>query len=350
MSAMTMRFIVAVLASAVACLAAEALLHATTSRPKIVSEWSLGKPRWSDRELIFSPPTFRRPRHYIVDRERQTIVTLGDSFTKGYPVAQKVNYPSLLRERLAADGNPTNVVDVGMGDTGTDQQLRLFERDVIPRVDPDIVVWQLYPNDEWDNLIKPIYEIRNDALVQRDVTNDWFYVRGQLYRRVPLRSWLTESSYLFRHLLKMAERWQGSAVQEAFAEKPWLWGFEKVRLALVRMKSLAQAHDFRLYFVLVAPQALYFSRETRSPESDRFMRGYDRLFELSSSEPTFIDARFHEFDDRGPAEEIFVDGSRDLSAPGGRHFNEAGYRRLADLVYARLRSDGFVRTAPASPP
>lgn len=348
------RFLVAALtlvsSTAVALVAGEAVLRAIGGAPEIVSEDALDKDDWFDREIIHLPPAYCSDRYYAVDEARPKLVALGDSFTKGMPVAPSASYPSLLRAVLAARGHPTNVIDLGMTDTGPDQHLRMFERELLTRLTPDVVVWQFYPNDAWDNLVKPTYDIRDGALVPRESWRNWLYRRQQFYRAAPFRDALRSSSYFFRYLLRAAEHWQTYAAPPEFSQNPWMWGFEKIRLAVGRMNALGKERGFRVYYVLVAPQAVYFAPAARSPESDRFGNGYDRMFELLRREPTFIDARFHAFDDRGPAEEIFVDASRDGAGPGGRHFNENGYQLLADLVYARLIADGAVNVARASHP
>jgi lysophospholipase L1-like esterase len=58
---------------------------------------------------------------YAVDPARKTVVTLGDSFTEGFPVDDSNNYPSVLGRLLDERGMPVNIINMGMGDSGPDQ-------------------------------------------------------------------------------------------------------------------------------------------------------------------------------------------------------------------------------------
>ena len=76
--------------------------------------------------------------------------------------------------------------------------LRAFEREVLSRIDPNVVVWQFYPNDEWDNVAKAVFAIDGERLVPLDATRNWLHRRQRLYARVPFRETLLSHSYTNR--------------------------------------------------------------------------------------------------------------------------------------------------------
>jgi hypothetical protein len=328
--------------TASALIVVEGMLRVIVERPVLASEWLLPRPRWPDDDVIFSPPKQRVDARYELVEGLASLVALGDSFTKGYPVGREAGYPSVMRRLLLERGTPMNVVELGMGDTGPDQQLRAFERELLARMTPDVVVWQFYPNDVWDNGVKATYGIQEGALVPLGVTRNWLYQRQQAYSLVPFRDALRKRSYLFRYAIKGAERRQTSVVPASYGGDVHRWGLDKIRLEVDRMQTLGRTRGIRTYFVLVAPQAAYLDPQKRSGAVERFVRTYERMHELLRKEPGFIDARFGDSDDTALADDLFAGADRDLVDHGGRHYNEHGYRLLAELVLARLVADGVV--------
>jgi lysophospholipase L1-like esterase len=329
----------------------EGALRALAPRPDLMSEWALALDGVLDEEIIFLGPLFRSDEHYQRQEGLRDVVLLGDSFTQGYPVAPEAAYPSVLRARLSERGMPVNLIAIGMGDSGPDQQLRVFERELLGRLTPDVVVWQFYPNDEFDNVVKAVYGIREGALVPLDATRNWLYRRQQLYARIPLREALRHRSYLFRYAMKSAERVRAHAVPRRYPGGAPRWGLDKLRLEIERMKALGRERGFLTYFVLVAPEVLYLDPAERSADSTAFLLApYERMSELLRGQPGFIEARFDDPGSGLPAAHLFVGGDRDRNARGGRHFNETGYRLLADRVLSRLVADGAVGVAPRGAP
>jgi hypothetical protein len=319
------RFLLVVGAIVVGVVATELLLRLFVERPSLLSEWVHASPALRDADVIFLPPNLRSDAHYEKRGASTVIVTVGDSFTAGHPVASGDAYPSVLEGLLDAHGFSAQVIDMGIGDTGPDQHLRIVEREVLRRLTPNIVVWQFFPNDEWDNIVKATYRIEANELVPLDVKQNWLYRRQRFYDAVPVSAWLLRNSLIFRFLLRGAERWQTSALPSTHVGEAHLWGAEKIALAVERMKKLGHQHGFRPYFALVAPQAAYLDLEEQTPKLRAFLRRYDRMLEILRDEPNFLHVRFDASD------------------------GETGYRLFAERVFARLVSDGALTGTPTSP-
>ncbi|TDJ46280.1 MAG: hypothetical protein E2O52_05300, partial [Gammaproteobacteria bacterium] len=124
--------------------ASDLILRSVGYLPHVDYDWMFGEhvnSRVPDDKIILARPQFLSEKYYAVDPMRETVVTLGDSFVEGYPVAMKDSYPAVLGRLLGARDRPANVINMGLGDSGPDQHLRLFKEHLLPRLTPDIVVW-----------------------------------------------------------------------------------------------------------------------------------------------------------------------------------------------------------------
>ena len=164
------------------CAVAEFALRLVDFRPELSSAWILDSEyRVLDEHLITVD------RHYLEDgfyesfqvaAPTRLVVALGDSFTAGIPVSYDDAYPAVLERMLRDDSFDVRVMNAGLGDTGPEQHLVLLTNYILPRVDPDIVIWQFYANDSVDNALKPLFSLsEKGALVPLDARDNWLYRR-----------------------------------------------------------------------------------------------------------------------------------------------------------------------------
>ena len=187
--------------------AVEIILRLADYKPELARRWYVGSNRRvSEPDTVTVNPQFLQDDFYGVEAGRATVVALGDSFTEGYPVAPAAVYPARLDALLRSAGCGMNVVNMGQGDSGTDQHLRLFTKHVLPRLQPDVVVWSIYPNDVWDNVEMATYEISgSDRLVPLRWPPSWVYIRQRIYEDLPIPWSVKRGSFLFNLLLKSTE-------------------------------------------------------------------------------------------------------------------------------------------------
>jgi len=96
---------------------------------------------------------------------RPRVVFLGDSLTAGYGLAEDDAYPALIEAALAAEGRPVRVVNAGVsGDTSAGGLSRL---DWVLRLEPDVVVVELGPNDGLRGLPLDATEANLRRIVER---------------------------------------------------------------------------------------------------------------------------------------------------------------------------------------
>jgi hypothetical protein len=232
---------------------------------------------------------------------------------------------------------------MGMGDSGPDQHLRLMRKFVLPRLRPDIVIWQLYTNDIGDNIRQALFDIQSDELVPL-VGHHWLYVRQKIYENIPLPTFVKADSSIINLLFSVLEGYGDRRIPRGSSKQLDAWSMHKIHLAIEEMDRLSKIHGFAVYYVLVAPQSNYLLDSDDRPEtSEGAITAYKHLYGILSNRPGFINAWFgdvraqpRDVDFKTPPSvvaksSIFADSSRD-SSPGDQHFNEIGYQLLAEVV------------------
>ena len=98
---------------------------------------------------LFAESLLRIEKSTQPERRHLTIVTLGDSITKGVRsgVSDEQTFASLIQQQLAADGRSVDVINVGIGGERTDQALQRLDR--VLRYQPDIVTIMYGTNDSY---------------------------------------------------------------------------------------------------------------------------------------------------------------------------------------------------------
>ena len=345
-----------VIASVILTIAvSDLLLRAIGYLPQVDNEWQLGpnyNSRVPDAGVILVRPRFRSENHYKIDATRGTVIVLGDSFTEGHPVSEADNYPAVLGQLLEKRGRVMNIINLGLGDSGPDQQLRVLKEYLLPRLTPDTVVWSFYSNDVLDNLRQAVYSIEDGTLVPLDATKHWLYIRQKLYGMIPLPYTVKERSPVLRLLFRALEVWGNREINVGNPSEQ-ARSLAKINLAIEEMERLAEELDFRVIYVLIAPQVRYFNKYDFANEAlNSHMKQYRQLRPILARQNRFADAWFGDattlacgstFDvpgAPGPAvSSIFADGTQDKNELGRRHFNETGYHVLAELVATCLMSE-----------
>jgi hypothetical protein len=231
---------------------------------------------------------------------------------------------------LAARGVAAETRNAGMGDSGPDQQLRLLETHLLPKLHPAVVIWQLFANDVWDNLTKSVYRLDGDRLVPVSGARHWLTMRQRVFDWTPLPRSVKRQSRVFRVLLRTLERREQPPID------PVQWSLAKLDHELDEFERLARVNDFVPYVVLVPPQSMYLAKTDQAWSERWSVIDNSRIAALLQPRPETIDGYLG--DGRGNTD--FASAAHDPAARGDRHLNERGYARLAVLVARRLRHDG----------
>lgn len=354
-------------------LMAECAMRTFTSKPQLVGGWWMGKKDWRvlDDDLIVVKPKLTRREHYRHREGAFVIVALGDSFTEGYPYnvrAPEKVVTNVLQSMLRKAGRNVDVINVGLGDSGTDQQMRLFKKYVLPNVRPNLVLWQLYTNDITDNMVYAAYDISlagpAPALVELDAKKHWIHRRQRIYDWAPLPRSVKDGSYLFQMMLRAFEATQ--PLPTAYGKNRYKWSLDKIDLQMRHMQELSRKHGFRFHAFLCMPGAVFYHLTGRpripggSWKNHSAFWPFEVLRNMIGRLPSFINVDFNP-DDLLLVKRRFGDtytgdlfsGDEDPGTPvGSKHYNEFGYwllaKKLADALLAAPHdwNDSIRKTKP----
>jgi len=343
----------------------ECVLRLFKIKPVLQGEWiidTVDKKTWLlDKDVIFSTSEFNNPDHYKTQPGDLKIVALGDSFTQSFPAQAQDTYPAQLQILLDKKINNAKVINVGMGYAGTDKELEIFKKKVLPNVKPDIVIWQVYFNDIWDNIGLSIYRIdkKTNKLVPHGVTFNWAYFRQKMFNFFPGTLEMKKNSYLLRLLLKTTERLETFYIPKMSKPEIYMYGYEKIKLAIKEMETLAATNNFHLYLVLAGIQQHYLAQEnvifkediSGSNESTQHILMLLRQQPKSMASLINTDFQIDDlktldsvFPEKAPftslGMNLYADGIDDpTSVLGVRHYNKYGYWLFAQKIGAKILKD-----------
>lgn len=113
------------------------------------------------------------------------ILSLGDSYTIGYEVAQEACFSSVLERELRARGLAVEVLNCGVSGFSSAEECLYLERELL-RYDPDLVLVSYYPNDLTDNIRAGLFGLEDGRLVEQARR----YVPGGRLGNLLNHSWL----------------------------------------------------------------------------------------------------------------------------------------------------------------
>ena len=158
--------------------------------------------RWADREVAFringqgmrSDCEFLRAKPAGAVR----VISVGDSFTMGYEVAQDETFSSLLERTLRARGVRAEVLNAGVSGYGTAEAYVYLTRELMA-YEPDLVLLSFNGNDLVDNIRSGLFRL-NPTHGRLEAAADSYVPGGRLadfLNTNPLLGWLSESSNAF---------------------------------------------------------------------------------------------------------------------------------------------------------
>lgn len=273
------------------------------------------------------------------------ILMLGDSFVEGFQVGQDQTLPVQLQAVLSQQSSaPIEVINAGVSRYSTDNALLFLEGEGV-RYEPDLVIYNFYPNDVVEILENDFFRLVDGQLVQQPMS-------VSLVDR--LRLALYDYSYIYRFARGLSIRFKhatnetlietgGGKVSPVYRaelrlEQQRAW--DLIARVLERMLSAATRGGAQLMVVSL-------------PED---FQSEDRLWEqvAQSKEALRRDAPNHMLASAVPEGVPYLDllpGFRQaaqdqpLYYPQDHHFNPAGQALAADLIATFLIEEGLVPTS-----
>ena len=145
---------------------------------------------------------FRNTKEFAYDKPAGTlrILSLGDSQTQGYEVAQDATFSAVAERYIESREAKAEVINAGVSGFSTAEALVFLENEGV-KYRPDVVVLGFYANDFDDNLKADLFTLdEQGALVENKHEHiPGVRIQNAMYG-IPGVAWLSENSYLYSML------------------------------------------------------------------------------------------------------------------------------------------------------
>ncbi len=184
-----------------------------------------------DREFAYAKPEGTR-----------RILCLGGSFTCGYGVQAEETFSKALERLLNAgkgDNGKWEVLNAGVGSTGTAHQLAYFTTEG-HKYQPDFVLLCFSQGtDHWDNITSGLYTLEDEELVKHDATTTSSRKIQQITRWIPGYNTLFAKSHLLNFIKIRVARFHFRDLAENLTRQDTVTAQEKQEQELTRALILA---------------------------------------------------------------------------------------------------------------
>ncbi len=262
------------------------------------------------------------------DPEPLNVVFVGDSFTVGPWLVDEDVYSSTFSKHLSETTNHCVAsMRLATHATGTQQQYARF-LDTVEQLHPDLVIWQLYYNDTFDDEEYNLFDIQNGQLVRHKLWLHPIIWAGKLNQLHPFIPTTSLGKYILyvgqtKDLFRVKKSWDGEVHTET----------EKI---LDSIDQLASRYHFQ-WFTTLAPLEceltdIQCDENTKRQESlrkillkrDNFLSMYEPSLLASSTASvagitTDHDSWFNRVEDPAP--------------PGNRHLSKEGNQMTGEILF-----------------
>jgi hypothetical protein len=272
-----------------------------------------------------------RDREFGPRREGvRRVVVVGDSFPMGMAVDVKQTFPKVLEELL---GPSVEVLNLGVLCYGPDQELLVIKDEVV-RLKPDIVLWSLYPGNDFSDVVRDrIFDLGANSELRR--INDHF-----VNREVP---WLKLQSF---YQLMVHGRFFPSETQERVdeavfrdhvhihyrADDPFrVHGVPLVRKLIQEGRDFLSERKIKLGVLVIPAYEVVQNPERVLKEGvppERLSNNEELMVELLNNLQIATVDLTPQFKGRG-ADGLYLDADR--------HFSVSGHRAAAEAVAELIR-------------
>ena len=227
-----------------------------------------------EEKLLTHKVTYSYPINSSHDSNQECIdvLFLGDSFTDSPWTELEYEYPVYFSQLLANHKQQcVKQLRLATGGVNNDQEfLRL--KDVLKEIKPDIIIWQFYENDVWENVVFEILKVEKSRIVRRNTFFNSLFLAGFINQRMPF----IKNTPLGDYLLYLGERrdvfdyWS----TKLSASNLLALNQKKIPLLLKEAEKLSTLYEFDLYTTLSPLECqfvLQYKDECRA-EMQNFLR------------------------------------------------------------------------------
>ena len=317
---------------------------------------------------------FRYPQVSRIKPEgTRRLVNLGDSFSAGINVAYEQTYPGRLADWLSRNGESWEVINLAVGDWGTNQQLIALQTLGLD-LRPDVVVLQVFPfNDLCNNSVELAHTCSMQDLFRpylnatvpdlqpvflnpvRAELRGRFRIFGLAEERAVRASlWIQETRpgeprstqrYFLQHARQAGISVTGalaSLLPEGRQSPPLQRAWEDTEETLNRVKKLLDQREIPLIGLVIPYKwtltKLWSQYSRGKPEGLDPRYGTNRVEGvLEGLGATVISVRRSIEASMMPVEEFFLTDS---------HFSPTGHAHVAERILDEMRRAGWTRSRP----
>jgi len=116
--------------------------------------------------------------------KRKKVFLVGDSFIFGGYVRDIETVAYYFQERLNYDDYNVTIVNAGVPGYGAGQTYIYLTEELIPKYQPDVVIWSLSVNDLWDDSKRSMHLLINDRLIRFPVWTNGIYLQGLIKEKI----------------------------------------------------------------------------------------------------------------------------------------------------------------------
>jgi hypothetical protein len=290
----------------------------------------------SKKESLLRLP-IRKYNHYIDRNERLSILFLGDSFSTA-PFAEK-GYFDHFSEGLSSTLTQKNIESMILSSSGSgsSQQLAKFS-DTVTKLSPDIVIWQFYWNDLYENNHQPIYKLKKDKLYRKNSWNNSIFLAGFLNQNIPF----LKNTYLGKHILNRSfhvDLFHNWTIRKADHLNILEYNKKFLPAVIDQMETFSQKYEFKFYVTLsplecqqIENQVCFENVELFQNELREILKNTGRFVSMEEFDAEFT----HQLNSRNKIDKIlFFDGITP-GDDGFRHLSEAGERYFGEILFSNF--------------
>lgn len=294
-------------------------------------------------DYIFEPTYVPEVQH----NDRYHIAIIGDSFSACRMFDSVTCYPELIERMLLQQNKKVDIYNYALPGNNTDREFSFFVDKILP-THPDLVLWQFYSNDVWENTLFPIYTIGEGRRLTRvSGAENWAYKRQIFFDALPMNRLLLRS-YVVRSALRLFEYESDDTLPYDNEEQRILWSLEKMKLEIEEMNRLSRMFGFRVLYFQIPTQSVYL-KEAAEPQF-QWMRDYNiRVFRaieaMLASQEGYVSFQFApevSLQDRvlgafaEPVHDRFYMREMDMNIIGDKHLSQEGNQVVADELMNQI--------------
>lgn len=276
-----------------------------------------------DREFPYAKPAATR-----------RILCLGGSFTCGYGVQAEETFAKVLEHLLNSDdqeGEKWEVLNCGVGSTGTAHQLAFFQTEGY-KYDPDFVLLCFsQATDFWDNIISGLYTLEDGKLVKHDAPRTPSRKIQNIVKWVPGYTTFFAKSHLLNFVKARASRYHYRDLAERIQLPDDQSAVEEAEEELTRRLLIALRDDCERIGCRLIVTAIPLPRT---------WGWYDETVELLA----YLESEGIPFADLSPEFRRAAAQGTQIIYPKDLHWTREGHRLVASILY-----DFFTQTPTKNP-